>query len=644
VSESKLNFLKSRGQIRRFVLIVLICALIALSWRKILELTPFGRRTSAATAAGQKTPVSAEMRKDSNKEGAPSREQVAGEEFSGVLTYHNDSSRIGGNIHEKLLTTSNVNPVDFGKLFNVPVDGDVYAQPLFVPNVNLGTLGTHNVVYVATQNNSIYAIDGEDPKGTILWKANLGPALRSADLPDGLCTVIVPLVGVTGTPAIDELTKTLYVVARTFENSRHEFKLHALDIESGKERPGSPVVISAQIDGRGDGNQNGKISFDPTLQLQRAGLALSDDKVYIEFGSSCDLGNFHGWVMAYDRATLKQTGVFVTTPNGAHGGVWQSGAAPGIDSDGNLYLVTGDGTFDAGSGGSNYGDSFIKLRLNGEEKGRVLDYFTPFDQERLDKLDEDLGSSGAVLLPNQPGEHTHLIVSASKSGTIYVVDRDKMGHLGANDAQIVQVLRGAQPKIDSTAAYWEGLAGRWVYINGVGGPLKQYSVSQGKLSAEPTSQSDELFGYPGSTPSISADGKSNGIVWVVGTAAPDTRTVVGAYFHRIKSSITEIFHDPSMFFRKVVIRVKLLFHSPSIFWASLKKLLPRKAPDVSGHPAILRAYDANDVSIVLYDSTEAPQNRDQADLPVKFVVPTIANGRVYFGARGHLDVYGLLKK
>ncbi len=629
---------------RRLVLLLALLAISALGWRVFFGrgLLLSGRGASHLFAGSLRISADAVSTGAAKKGETAANTRPRSDEFSGVLTYHNDEARIGANLKETILTPLNVNPGEFGKLFSVILDGDVYAQPLYLPKISVPDKGIHNLVYVATENNSVYAIDADDPKGLIVWSAHLGPTLSFEDIPAGACTVIVPLVGITGTPVIDPSTNTLYVVARTFEHSKNEYKLHALDATSGAERPGSPVVISASVPGTGDGSRNGYISFDPTLQLQRPGLALVGGRVFAGFGSTCDLGDYHGWLLAFNATTLTQVAAFITTPNASKGGIWQSGAAPGADKEGNLYIVTGDGTFNATSGGSDYGDTFLKLTLGTDNRWKVPDYFTPFDQERLDDLNEDLGSSGTLLLPVQEGAHPHLLVSAGKSGTIYLVDRDKMGRSQKkSDDQIVQTIRGAQPKIDSSGAYWEGASQRWVYMNGVGGPLQQYAVSEGKLSLPPV-QSEELFGYPGSTPSISSNGKTNGIVWVVGTAAPDTRTVVSAYFHRIRLSLREIVHAPRASVRKLVIRVKLLFHSPSTFWGWLKKLLPRRTPDAPNRPAILRAYDAADVSNLLYDSTEAPQNRDQADMPVKFVVPTIANGKVYFGTQGHLDVYGLL--
>jgi outer membrane protein assembly factor BamB len=613
---------------RRLIILFVLYAFLGFAWKVFTA----GHLSSDAASRGSSAADSVRANKPP---------EVGG--FSGVLTSHNDNARIGANLHETILTPLNVNAGEFGKLFTVRLDGDVYAQPLYVAKVAVPSQGVHNIVYVATENNTVYAIDADDPTGLILWSNHLGPALSFEDVPLGSCTVIVPVVGITGTPVIEPSTNTMYVVARTFEHSKHEYRLYALDIFTGKQRPGSPTVISASVPG--GGSQNGKVVFDPVLQLQRPGLALAGGEIYIGFGSTCDYGNYHGWLLAYNASTLEQTSAFVATPSTSRGGIWQSGAAPSVDTDGNLYVVTGDGTFNANHGGSDYGDTFLKLSLRPDDGWKVLDYFTPFDQERFDLLNEDLGSSGTVLLPDQPGPHPHLLVSAAKSGTIYVIDQDNMGHFRRDsDGQIVQTLPGALPKIDSTAAYWEGARGRWVYINGVGGPLQQYSLVEGKLSSRPIFQSDELFGYPGSTPSVSADGKTNGIVWVVGIAEPDTRTVIGAYFHRIALSFRGLTHEPKIFFRKLVLRIKLLFHSPSIFWGALKKLLPRRTPEALNRPAILRAYDAREISNLLYDSTEAPQDRDQANLPVKFVVPTIANGKVYFGTQGHLDVYGLLKK
>jgi hypothetical protein len=565
--------------------------------------------------------------------------------FEGILTYHNNLSRTGQNLQERLLTPANVNAAQFGRLFTIPVDGNVYAQPLYMAKVAVPHLGFHNVVYVATENNTVYAFDADDPKGIVLWSNQLGPALRASDLPSGTCAGIVPSIGITGTPVIDSVTKTLYVVALNYHNSVEEYWLHALDISTGAEKPGSPVPISTSVQGTGRGSENGKIHFQAALQLQRPGLALAGGEVYIGFGSNCDLGDYHGWLLAYDTTTLKQTGVFITTPRGAHGGIWQSGAAPAVDSNNNLFLETGDGTFDVPSGGSDYGDTFLRLRLEPNGKWAVQDYFTPFDENKLNELNEDLGSGGIILLPDQSGPHPHLLVGGAKSGTLYVLDRDHLGHFNATDNhQIVQSLPSILPRIYSTAAFWESSNGQWVYINGMGGPVQAYSIVSGLLSAKPSSQTEELYGYPGATPAISANGTGNGIVWIVGSPEPDTRTAAQAYFHRLGLVFHKMTHEPRAFFRKVLHLIYVIFHHPSMLWAYVRTWLPNRAPEALDRPAVLRAYDAADLTNLLYDSSEAPQNRDQASRPVKFAVPVIANGKVYFGTEDHLDVYGLLNK
>jgi hypothetical protein len=614
----------------------------------VLVLWQLRRESSAKKGphASRQSPVSASKIRsgDDSKVAQDLADSASPGDLAGVFTYHNDLSRTGENLQEAQLTPSNVSAASFGKRFTIPVDGNVYAQPLYMAKVAVPHLGLHNVVYVVTENDTVYAFDADDPKGLTLWSNHLGRALQASDLPDA-CSGIEPSIGITGTPVIDPVARTLYVVALTFQDSVEQYWLHALDVSSGAEKPGSPVPISASVEGTGGGSQNGKITFQALLQLQRPGLALAGGEVYIGFGSNCDFGDFHGWLMAYDASTLKQTGIFVPTPRGHHGGIWQSGGAPAVDSDNNLFVVTGDGTFDAASGGSEYGDTVLKLRLKPHGNWTVSDYFTPFDQYKLDESNGDLGSSGTILLPDQSGPHPQLLVSGAKNGTIYVLDRNQLGRFNATDNhQIVQSFPDALPKIDSEAAYWEGSDGRWVYMSGVGGPLQAYSVVSGMLSAKPTSQSEDLFGYPGATPAISADGKANGIVWIVGTAEPDKRTAARAYFRHLGVILHNLTHEPKIFFGKILHKLKVIFHSPSMIWAYIRILLPGRAPQSLDHPAILRAYDATDLTNLLYDSREAPQNRDQADRPVKFVVPIIANGKVYFGTEDHLDVYGLVGK
>jgi hypothetical protein len=497
--------------------------------------------------------------------------------FAGILMSRNDVTRTAQNANETMLTPANVSAATFGKKFANPVDGYVYAQPLYVPKLIIPDHGTHNVVYVATQSNSVYAFDA-DAAGLPLWNINLGAPAPLWTLP---CKDIQPTVGITSTPAIDLDSNTMYVVARTLKDRTNYYFLHALDIGSGVEKFGGPVEISGTVPGTADGNRDGKITFDPLLQLQRPGLVLANGAVYIGFGSNCDFGLFHGWLFAYDARTLSQKNVFLTTPHGGNGGIWQSGAAPAVDGDGNMYLVTGDGDFDANIGGQDYGDSILKLPLSAPGLSPT-DYFSPFNELKLFKKNQDLGTGGVILLPDQVGVHPHLLITAGKDGTIYLVDRDSLGHFKSNsDNQIVQSLsQRFSHRVHSSLAFWQGTGASWVYLGAPFENLKAFSLTNGRLSDSPTSQSSNAFGYPGPTPAVSSNGKSNGIVWALSS--------------------------------------------------------------VSGSEQLLNAYDARDLGRLLYSSNQAANNRDRPDPPVKFVVPTIANGKVYFGTRDHLDVYGLL--
>ena len=322
----------------------------------------------------------------------------------GVLTWHNDNSRTGQNLKESILTLTNVNSTQFGKKFTRAVDGRIYAQPLYVPNVNIPGKGTHNVVYVATENDSVYAFDAGGTPTTPLWhRAFTNPtkgitSVPCADTPS--CLVMGLIVGITGTPVIDSTSKTLYVVAFTKENGSYFQRLHALDITTGAEKFGGPVVIQASVRGTGAGSMGGTITFDPLIQNQRSALLLANGVVYIGWASFGDLGNYHGWVLGYNASTLEQVAVFNDTPNGSQGGIWQSGgglsAAPGGSA---VFLQTGNGTFDANQTGAvDYGDSF--LRLSTTSGLSVVDYFTPDNQSTLDDMDVDLGSGAGLIPPN----------------------------------------------------------------------------------------------------------------------------------------------------------------------------------------------------------------------------------------------------
>ena len=422
-----------------------------------------------------------------------------------VLTYHNDLARTGQNLHENKLTPENVNAAQFGKLWVLPVDGAVYAQPLYADNV----------VFVATEHDSVYAFDAD--AGTLLWHVSFINAQASV-IPVSSplytsCGVLTPEVGITGTPVIDPAQGTLYVVASTLEShadgsTPFVHRLHALDISSGKERPGSPVLIEA------DG-------FNPDLQMQRAGLALANGTVFIAWSSYCDRGRYHGWIFGYDSHTLKRVAAYNNTAQANAGSFWASGAAPALDAEGNMFIIAGNGDFDAHRGGTALGNAVIKLST--KQGLAVLDYFAPFNVFLLSDLDMDLGSSGAVLLPEEAGgvAHPRILVSAGKEGRIYVLDRDNLGRYHPdNDRQIVQSLKGAIQPLFGAAAYFDGK----VYFAPVNDYPKAFTARNGMLSPEPVSKGPEPLGYPGAVPSISANGLTGGIVWLI-----DSRAILRAY-------------------------------------------------------------------------------------------------------------------
>src|SRR6185312_10795017 len=494
--------------------------------------------------------------------------------YQGVLTYHNDNSRTGQKIDENKLALSKVNSGSFGKLFSVALDGQVYAQPLYVSHVAIANQGFHNVLYVATEHDSVYAFDADGNTTNPLWSVNFTNAAQGvstvAYTKESGVSPIYPEVGITSTPVIDGDTGTLYVLAVTAENGTVVHRLHALDITNGSEKFGGPMVIQASVPGTGAGSQGGQLAFQAEIQLQRSALLLSKGSVYIAWASYNDIGAYHGWVMAYDAGTLKQTGVWNDTPNGSDGGIWLAGCGLSADSNGDIYVVTGNGTYDASSGGKDYGDSFVKLTLNNGSLN-VSDYFTPFNQSSLSTDDIDLGSSGYVLLPDQPGAITHLGISAGKEGRIYLLDRDNLGkfHSG-DDSQIVQSIPNALGTTTngrnlSTAVYWQGN----IYYAGHADVMKQFQIANGLFSTTPFSSSTHSFGYTASS-SLSANGSSDGILWTVDSSA-----------------------------------------------------------------SMLFAYDATNLSNVLFSAALKDS--------VRFVPPTIANGRVYVSGATQLTAFGPLQ-
>lgn len=506
-----------------------------------------------------------------------------------VTTYHNTKQRTGTNLLETTLTPANVNPENFGKLFSQPVDGFLYAQPLYVSNVPVAGHGVHNVVYVATMNDSVYAFDADNRIGANskpLWQASFIDSdngitpVPTADIACG--DMISSKIGIMSTPVIDTVFGTLYVLARTKENGAYVQRLHALDITSGAEKFGGPVVIAATASGTGAGSVNGTITFDPKIQNQRAALLLQNGLIYIAWGSHCDLGTYHGWLMAYDYKLLVQRAVWLTTPDGVDGAIWESGSGPSADAT-SIYLPVANGTFDANTGGNDYGQSIVKLSAPTAGAFTVQDYFTPFNGPNLNNGDWDIGSGGAMLLPDQPlGPNLHLLVQSDKKGTIYLVNRDNMGQYNPqNNRQIVQNLPNANLGMWNSPAWWSN----HLYFGGSMDYLKAFAFNPGKglIASVPTSQTSKIFNYPGTTPVVSSNQLTNPILWAL---------------------------DNSMF----------------------------KAPNGN---AVLYAYDATNLATELYDSAVNP-TRDNAGAAVKFTVPIVANGKVYVGTRTRLSVYGLL--
>ena len=513
-----------------------------------------------------------------------------------VTTYHNDIGRTGQNLNETILTTSNVNATQFGKLFSQPVDGQVYAQPLYLPGVTIGGQ-THNVVFVATENDSVYAFDADSNGGTNaspLWQASLltaahGAASGATAFPASeLAADITPLVGITGTPVIDPSSKTLYVVSKTQEGGNAVQRLHALDVTTGSEKFGGPVVITATVAGTGNGSVSGQLTFDPMWENQRPALLLVNGIVYIGFAAHGDNGPWHGWILGYDATTLKQTGAYNASPNGVGAGFWMSGSGlaadvlnPSTQPYGRLFVTSGNGDYTAKTPYANsmdYGDSILNLDLtNGVPT--IKDEFTPSDQASLDAEDGDLGSGGVMLIPTQTtGSVPNLLVQVGKEGTLYLVNRDKMSGYNSTDA-VVQELPYGVGSVGawSTAAYWNGN----VYYMGRLDYLKSFPLVNGQLSTNPT-KSSEVYNYPGATPSISANGNTQGIVWTIDSEAYATN---GA--------------------------------------------------------AILQAHNASNVATTLY-SSGTNSSRDNPGPAVKFSVPTVVNGKVYVGTGTQVSIFGLL--
>jgi len=523
---------------------------------------------------------------------------IAVSDLAGVFTYHNDISRTGANMQEYALTTSTVSTATFGKLFACNVDAAIYAQPLWVANLTFSG-AKHNVVYVATQHDNIYAFDADSSTCTNLWggpKSLLGANETWVTGNDVSCGDLVPDIGVTGTPVIDPATNTLYAISKSKDPTTIHQRLHALDLTTGSERAGSPVEIQAQANGNGGGGSGGVITWDALINGQRAALLLSSDAtgkhVIITWASHCDVGQYHGWVMSYNSSTLAQEAVLNVSPNGVLSGIWMAGGGPAADSSGNIYLATGNGTFDSSS--SNYGDAILKLAPPGAGTFVVSSFFSPLDQSNLEGGDVDLGSGGLVLLPDLPGgAQAHLLAQAGKDGRVWIADRTALGGFTAGSNNVVQELDNAVPGgMWGSPAYWNGHiyfgAGSDQGANSpASDPLRDFSFNTTSGVVALASSSAKIFSFPGPTPSVSSNGTNSGIVWAFD-------------------------NQP---------------------WA---QSCPNNACQV------VYAYDATNLANKLWDSSQAASNRDRSGGAVKFTVPTVANGKVYVGGQSTLTVYGLL--
>jgi hypothetical protein len=507
--------------------------------------------------------------------------------FAGVLTYHgltyhNDNQRSGQNLNETILAHEQFKLNQFGLLISDPVDGYVYGQPLYIPGVDLGSAGTHNVVIVVTEHYSAYAFDA-DTFGSTLWHdsfVDLAQNTTTVPSADVDCDDIVPEIGITGTPVINPDTDTVYLLSEVKEPGlTYVQQLHALDLTNGDEQPNSPVTITVQVAGTGDGEA--PVIFINMLRAnQRALLTLvkieGRSTVYAAFASHGDLQPYPGWVPGYDAKTLEQVPVFNDSPNSSEAGIWQSGRGPGVDAEGNLFVVSGNGTFDLNTGGVDYGDSVINLAPDANGALSAASFFTPSDQQVLDDRDLDLGTAGSLLLPDQTVGPPHLMIMSGQQGIVYLLNRDSLGGFNVGGDEVVQGIAYDVGPLYSTATYWNGK----VYFAGSQDKVKAFSFSKEKLSIGPRSISNLQLGFDGATTSLSANGDEDGILWLIDNSGFKTSS-----------------------------------------------------------PAVLHALDPTRLTKQLYSS--AAVSTDDPGPAVKFTVPTVAKGKVYQGTEDRSSVLGL---
>ncbi len=542
-------------------LISVVCALVSCS----------GTRTKSS-ASSPVDPPPGSPSPGSPSPGGPSSAAGA------VVTRNYDNARSGVNLQETQLTPDTVNPAHFGKLFSYPVDGSIYGQPLYVPGLTIAG-GKHNVIYVATQNDSAYAFDADKDTGGPLWKTSLvDAAAGETSVP---CAVVVgcstsSTIGVTSTPVISLERNVIYVEARSTQGGAYFHKLHALDLATGAEKLGGPAVIQAAVPGTGnDADAQGIVHFNNLRENNRSALLLVNGVVYICFASLSDVGPYHGWVLAYNADTLQQVAAFNTTPNGTQGGSFANNG-PAADNGGNIYAVTGNGSPPPSQG--NFGQTFIKLSggsLN------LVDFFAPFNAAVMNLTNIDVGSGGFLLLPDQTGTaHPHLLVGAGKEGRIYLIDRDNMGKFNRAGDQVVQSIPNAIGPGDDSNWYSPVLWNGTVYFSGTQDVIKAFSFNNGLLSTTPIMQAATTFTFPGAGLILSANGNSGGILWA------------------------------------------LEWHEVS-------------------HLGTLHAYDAKNLSRELWNSDQSGA-RDSAGATTRLNVPLVINGKVYVSGKTNLLVYGLL--
>jgi hypothetical protein len=436
-----------------------------------------------------------------------------------VLTQHNDNSRTGQNLNETILNTGNVNSAMFGKIGFNATDGVVDAQPLIASNVAIPGNGTHHVLIATTEHGTVYAFDAES--GATLWQKSLLQGGETTSDNRG-CGQVSPEIGITSTPVIDRSkgpNGAIYLVAMSKGGSTYHQRLHALDLALGTELFGGPVEIQANYPGTGDGTNGTHVVFDPSQYKERSGLLLLNEALYLAWSSHCDIRPYTGWVMGYNASTLAQTSVINVVPNGSEGAIWMAGAGLAADGSANIYFLDGNGDFDTNlnAGGfpntGNYGNAFMKLSTAGGLA--VADYFEMDNEQQENASDTDLGSGGAIVLPdlNDGAGHTmHLAVGAGKDGNLYVVNRDSMGKFTNGSNAIYQELSGALPGgVWAMPAFFNGA----IYYGSVNSTIRMFKITNARLASSPSAQSPNTFGYPGATPSISANGASNGIVWAV---------------------------------------------------------------------------------------------------------------------------------